>query len=124
MNLLQESCSYPWHLLNYEAIESVLNWFVMSTEPSVILKIPTEHEAIDSSVLTLLQTASSVVSLSDEQANYQQQSQVQAKRILYVRSITRLLKGCGAKLQKLLATKQGICSLKNSILIIYFYWIF
>ena len=73
----------------------------MSTEPSVILKIPTEHEAIDSSILTLLQTASSLVSLSDEQNSYQQQSQIQAKRILYVRSITRLLKGCGAKLQKI-----------------------
>ena len=89
----------------------------MSTEPSVILKIPTEHEAIDSSVLILLQTASSVVSsvvsLSDELNNYQQQSQVQAKRILYVRSITRLLKGCGAKLQKLLATKQGMFCLKK-----------
>lgn len=87
----------------------MLNWFVMSTEPSVILKIPSEHEAIDSSVLTLLQTASSVLSICDEQNNFQQQSQVQAKRILYVRSITRLLKGCGAKSQKLLATNQGMC---------------
>lgn len=51
VTLLQEACNYPWQLLEYQGVEAVLDWFVMSTEPSVVLRMATEHEAIDGAVL-------------------------------------------------------------------------
>ena len=98
--------SYPWQFLEFKDVESVLDWFVMSTESSVILKIPSEHETIDSHVLSLLQAASGMTDKIPDSVNVQQ-SVLQAKRIAYVRSIVRLLKGCDGKLHQLLATKQG-----------------
>lgn len=43
-------------------------------------------------------------------------SQFQAKRILYVRSIVRLLRTCGSKYQQLLSTKPGTQAFHNSVL--------
>lgn len=107
IQILQESLKYPWHLLEYKDVESVLDWFVMSAEPSVILNIPSEHETIDSCVINLLQTASCMKDLPKEDAQNVQRTVVTAKRMAYVRSVVRLLKGCDAKLHQLMATKQG-----------------
>ncbi|CRK89101.1 CLUMA_CG002515, isoform A, partial [Clunio marinus] len=106
IQILQESVKYPWHLLEYKEIESVLDWFVLSAEPSVILKIPSEHETIDSCVISLLQVASCMKELPRDCQNLQKTS-VTAKRMGYVRSIVRLLKGCDAKLHQLMETKKG-----------------
>jgi hypothetical protein len=94
-------------LLEYESVESVFDWFVMSSDPSVILKIPTEQKILDSVVLNLLQTAASISPQSEEISGTNLPSQIQAKRILYVRSSVRLLKGCGQKLSSMLAKKEG-----------------
>lgn len=107
MTLLKESLQYPWQLLEYEAVESVFDWFVMSSDPSVILKIPTEQKIVDSIVLNLLQTAAAIVPQSEEVTSNNLPSQIQAKRILYVRSSVRLLKSCGTKLSPMLAKKEG-----------------
>lgn len=99
---------YPWQLLDYKDVESVLDWFVMSAEPSVILKIPSEHESIDSCVINLLQTAACMKDFSNskESGNVQKTVMI-AKRMAYVRSIVRLLKASDAKLHQLMASKQG-----------------
>jgi hypothetical protein len=78
----------------------------MSAEPSVILRIPSEHETIDSCGIILLQTASCMKELPKDAQNIQK-TVVTAKRMAYVRSVVRLLKGCDAKLHQLMATKQG-----------------
>lgn len=78
----------------------------MSADPSVILKIPSEHETIDSCVIELLQTASCMKTLPKDAQNVQR-TVVTAKRMAYVRSIVRLLKGSDAKLHQLMSTKQG-----------------
>lgn len=78
----------------------------MSAEPSVILKIPSEHETIDSCVISLLQTVACMKELSKE-AQSAQKTVVVAKRMAYVRSIVRLLKASDAKLHQLMASKQG-----------------
>lgn len=78
----------------------------MSADPSVILKIPSEHETIDSCVINLLQTASCMNELPKDAQNIQK-SVVTAKRMAYVRSVVRLLKASDAKLHQLMATKQG-----------------
>lgn len=106
IHILQKSLKYPWHLLDYKEVESVLDWYVMSAEPSVILKIPSEHETIDSCVLALLQTVSCMKELPKDTQNVQK-SIVTAKRMAYVRSFVRLLKGSDAKLHQLMSTKQG-----------------
>lgn len=78
----------------------------MSAEPSVILKIPSEHETIDSCVISLIQTASCMKELPKESQDIQK-TVVTAKRMAYVRSVVRLLKGSDAKLHQLMTTKQG-----------------
>lgn len=106
IQILQESTKYPWNFLEYKDVESVLDWFVMSAEPSVILKIPSEHETIDTLVISLLQTVSSMKEIPKDSQNVQK-TVVTAKRMAYVRSVVRLLKSCDAKIHQLLATKQG-----------------
>lgn len=78
----------------------------MSADPSVILKIPSEHETIDSCTLNLLKTASHMESLAKDTQNVQK-TIITAKQMAYVRSIVRLLKACDAKLHQLMTTKQG-----------------
>ncbi|XP_065083326.1 ectopic P granules protein 5 homolog isoform X2 [Ochlerotatus camptorhynchus] len=117
VTLLQEACDYPWHMLEYQGVEAVLDWFVLSAEPSVVLKMPSEREVVDSAVLDLLQVASSMkFNPGNPLESTALQSQVQAKRILYVRTTVRLLNACGAKYQKLLGTKQGVQAFHNAVL--------
>lgn len=78
----------------------------MSAEPSLILKIPSEHETIDSCVISLLQTVTCMKELSKEAQN-SQKTVVIGKRMAYVRSVVRLLKASDAKLHQLMATKHG-----------------
>lgn len=56
---------------------------------------------------SLLQTASSIIAPGSATDYTQQQHQVKAKRILYVKSIVRLLRLCGSKYQQLLTTSDG-----------------
>lgn len=77
----------------------------MSAEPSVILKIPSEHETIDMNLLSLLQVASCMKEFSRD--HNVQQSVLMAKRMAYVRSVVRLLRSCDAKLHQLMSSKQG-----------------
>lgn len=106
LQLLQEAVKYPWMTLEYKDVENVLDWFVMSAEPSMILKIPSEHESVDLNVLKLLQTVS-CMKLQQKDAQNLQPTIVTAKRMIYVRSVVRLLKSCDAKLHQLLSTKAG-----------------
>lgn len=78
----------------------------MSAEPSLILKIPSEHETIDSCVIALLQTVTCMRELSKDAQNIQKTVLI-AKRMAYVRSVVRLLKASDAKLHQLMATKHG-----------------
>lgn len=63
---------------------------------------------------SLLQTVSSIISPDTEQ-HTQPPSQLQAKRILYVKSIVRLLRLCGSKYQQLLTTPDGLKSFHTAI---------
>lgn len=104
LQLLQDSVKYPWNTLDYKDVENALDWFVMSAEPSMILKIPSEHELVDQNVHILLQT---VACMRMQQKDSQQQTVVTAKRMAYVRSIVRIFKSCDAKLHQLVSTPKG-----------------
>lgn len=106
LQLLQEAIKYPWMILDFKDVENVLDWFVMSAEPSIILNIPSESESIDVNLLALLQTVS-CMRLSPKEAENHQKTVVTAKRMAYVRSIVRLLKSCDAKLHQLIHSKKG-----------------
>lgn len=106
MQLLQEAHKYPWYLLEYQSVESVFDWYVLSTDPSTILKKPSEQTAIDGMVLKLLQTAALLFPQTEESFPGTLQSQIQGKRVLYVRSIVRLLNACGTKMHQQLAKKE------------------
>lgn len=58
-------------------------------------------------ICSLLQTASSIIATGYGTEYTQHQHQVTAKRILYVKSIVRLLRLCGSKYQQLLTTADG-----------------
>lgn len=64
-------------------------------------------------LFSLLQTASSVI--TPETEHFQLPSQLHAKRILYVKSIVRLLRLCGSKYQQLLTTPDGLKSFHSAI---------
>lgn len=64
-------------------------------------------------ILSLLQTASAIITPDAEQA--QPASQLQAKRILYIKSIVRMLRLCGSKYQQLLTTPDGSKSFHSAI---------
>lgn len=51
LTVLQEASGYPWHLLDYQGIEGIFEWFVLSTEPSAILNLPFEHKPVDNGIL-------------------------------------------------------------------------
>lgn len=51
LSILQEANNYPWHIIEYTSVEKVINWFVLSTEPSIILKLPSEYLTVDNAVL-------------------------------------------------------------------------
>lgn len=50
--LLHEAATYPWSVLDYNGIEAVFDWFVLTAEPSVILMLNSEHKTVDNGVLT------------------------------------------------------------------------
>lgn len=54
LTLLQEAIAFPWYMLDYQGIEGTFDWFVMSTEPSSILCLNSEHSAVDNSILRLI----------------------------------------------------------------------
>lgn len=64
-------------------------------------------------MVSLLQTVSSIITTEMEYT--QPPSQVKAKRILYVKSIVRLLRLCGSKYQQLLSTPDGLKSFHSAI---------
>lgn len=51
LNVLEEAAGYPWHLLDFQGIEGIFDWFVMSTESSALLNLQSEHNAVDTAVL-------------------------------------------------------------------------
>lgn len=54
--------------------------------------------------------------LPSENVSAQLNSQIQSKRILYVKSIVRMLRLCGSKYQQLLATPEGVKSFHTAVI--------
>jgi ectopic P granules protein 5 len=51
IDILKEAQTYQWHMLDYQNIEPIFDWFVMSTEPTVVLRMASEHKSVDDAIL-------------------------------------------------------------------------
>lgn len=49
--ILEDAIKYPWYMVEYTELENLLKWFVITVEPTIILKIPTETNYADRAVL-------------------------------------------------------------------------
>uniref|UniRef100_A0A336MQE8 CSON004001 protein n=1 Tax=Culicoides sonorensis TaxID=179676 RepID=A0A336MQE8_CULSO len=103
--LLTESLQYSWHVLTSIELEPIFDWLILSCDPAIILKVPGKIRVIDTPLLHLLMVVSSFGGGDSE--TFQLKSEINAKRLLYVRMITRLLRGCGTKYHQLLSTVDG-----------------
>lgn len=113
VRLLEESWNYPWHLLTPNELEPIFDWFILSADPAIVLKIPTKFKLVDQNLLKLLMIVSGFG--TSDPIQLQSRSMVNAKRLLYVRMITRLLRSCGTKYQQLLSVSDGSKNFNNAI---------
>uniref|UniRef100_B3P3B0 GG16333 n=1 Tax=Drosophila erecta TaxID=7220 RepID=B3P3B0_DROER len=111
--ILEDAIHYPWHLVEYSELEQLLKWFVASVEPAIALKIPAESNYADRAVLELLRLACAML---PERSAQDAIVLGTAKRMLYTRSMVRMQRACGAKHNKLLATKEGERAFSNAFL--------
>nr|NP_650752.2 ectopic P-granules autophagy protein 5, isoform C [Drosophila melanogaster]Q9VE34.2 RecName: Full=Ectopic P granules protein 5 homolog [Drosophila melanogaster]AAF55595.2 ectopic P-granules autophagy protein 5, isoform C [Drosophila melanogaster] len=111
--ILEDAIRYPWHLVECSELEQLLKWFVASVEPAIALKIPAESNYADRAVLELLRLACAML---PERSAQDAVVLGTAKRMLYTRSMVRMQRACGAKHQKLLATKEGERAFSNAFL--------
>ncbi|XP_073995330.1 ectopic P-granules autophagy protein 5 isoform X2 [Rhodnius prolixus] len=101
VELLKTSCNFHWELVDCSNYESVVNWFVMSYDPRVILNLEEDSNEIDNSVLGLLRFAAGFVS---EASGYH--SSTPRKRQLYVRACVKLVISCLSKHKSLVMANQ------------------
>lgn len=114
VRVLNESLQYPWHVLTSNELEPIFDWLILSSDPVMILKLPGKTRAIDNPLLNLLIVASCFG--TDLPFPTQTTSEINAKRLLYVRMMTRLLRGCGTKHHQLVATQDGTQAF-NSVIV-------
>lgn len=107
VRVLTESLQYPWHVLTPNELEPIFDWLILSSDPAIILKVPGKTRAIDTPLLHLLIVAACFGTDPNHDFPAHSKSLINAKRLLYVRMITRLLRGCGTKHHQLLSTIEG-----------------
>lgn len=108
VRLFKESLQYPWHVLTATDLEPIFDWFILSCDPAIILRVFGKTRAVDAPLLNLLIIASSFgIDNEKEALSTQLKFEINAKRLLYVRMITRLLRACGTKHHQLLSTTDG-----------------
>ncbi|ALC46612.1 CG14299 [Drosophila busckii] len=111
--ILEQAIKYPWHLVEYSELEQLLKWLVASVEPAIVLKLAGESNYVDRAVLELLRLACAML---PDCATTEPIVQSTTKRMLYTRSMICLQRSCGAKHQKLLASKEGERAFTNAFL--------
>ena len=97
--LLHEAETFHWEFLDLQGFESVLNWYIMSCDPRVLLPLPARC-SIDSSIVHLFHVA----------ANYTPESgafhkDTSKKRIILLKALVRLLTNSAARHKSLLTSQ-------------------
>ncbi|XP_020712165.2 ectopic P granules protein 5 homolog isoform X2 [Athalia rosae] len=91
---------FAWHLVDAAAYDQVINWYVMSCDPRVILHLDTEQTySIDGAINNLLKLAAAY----DPNATHFHPTTLK-KRQMYVRSSVKLLVNCTTRHKALLTS--------------------
>ncbi|XP_063706197.1 ectopic P granules protein 5 homolog [Culicoides brevitarsis] len=104
IRLLNESLQFPWHVVTPQELEPIFDWLILSSDPLMILKIPGKIKGVDIPLLHLLIV---VAGFAGESIPTTSKAVINAKKLLYVRMMTRLLRGCGTKYHQLLSGVEG-----------------
>ncbi|BES95244.1 Ectopic P granules protein 5 homolog [Nesidiocoris tenuis] len=100
IELLRASKSFHWETVDSANYESVVNWFVMSYDPRVVLSMELEGDNINQAVMELLRYAAGLAhSLPGYHAS------TPRKRQAFVRAYVKLIMTCLSK-HKTIATSQ------------------
>ncbi|XP_014245821.1 ectopic P granules protein 5 homolog [Cimex lectularius] len=102
LDLLRTSKSFHWEHVDFPSYESVVNWFVMSYDPRVILNLEEEGNQIDHAVMELLRYAAGFV---HGESCYH--SSTPSKRQVYVRGCMKMIVSCLSKYKSLVMSNQG-----------------
>ncbi|KAF4516976.1 hypothetical protein B566_EDAN005578 [Ephemera danica] len=96
-----------WHLIDSSSFDTVLNWFVMSCDPRVILPSHTDTHAVDTAVLELLQEIAAAAG----------NCSTMRKRLAFVRSCGKMLVSSASRHKTLLVkTPQAFGNAAHRIL--------
>ncbi|ODM91613.1 Ectopic P granules protein 5 [Orchesella cincta] len=101
-------CQMSWETVLPSSLEPILNWFVMSIDPRVVLNLENGHH-MDKAVLKLLKLASGftipdIPVASTGSVSRHNRIDVPSKRYLFVRSYIRLLVTASSKFKQMLGT--------------------
>ncbi|CAG7722933.1 unnamed protein product [Allacma fusca] len=104
-DVTERAFKMKWDCVPVNSLESVLNWFVMSVDPRVVLTYPNSH-AMETASLLLLKIASGYIDSSLENIQVPESSpDLNKKRYLFVRTYVRLLVSVASKFKNYLQTE-------------------
>ncbi|XP_055381195.1 ectopic P granules protein 5 homolog isoform X2 [Condylostylus longicornis] len=106
--ILYESLEYPWETLDVKNIEEVLNWLTLSSDS--LLNKDSGNNAINEAILKLLEKICGMTSDSDNSVKY--------KRVLYIRTMVKILYSCSSKNNKLLKNVEALKYHHNALVAI------
>ncbi|XP_069970328.1 ectopic P granules protein 5 homolog isoform X2 [Penaeus vannamei] len=100
--LLLEAESFSWWLVDSESFQRVVNWWVMSCDPRIVLALP-DRNPVDVAIIQLLHRAAGY---TPDTTSFHQDTP--AKRGLLVRALVRLVTTAAARHKALLAAKPQV----------------
>uniref|UniRef100_A0A0A9WHI2 Uncharacterized protein n=1 Tax=Lygus hesperus TaxID=30085 RepID=A0A0A9WHI2_LYGHE len=99
--LLRSSKMFHWETVDFGSYESVVNWFVMSYDPRVVLNLEQEEGHVDQSVMELLRYAAG---FAHSLPGYH--SSTPRKRQVFVRAYVKLIISCLSKYKAIAVSHQ------------------
>ncbi|XP_047502036.1 ectopic P granules protein 5 homolog [Penaeus chinensis] len=100
--LLLEAESFSWWLVDSESFQRVVNWWVMSCDPRIVLALP-DRNPVDVAIIQLLHRAAGY---TPDTTSFHQDTP--AKRGLLVRALVRLVTTAAARHKALLSAKPQV----------------
>nr|XP_053655972.1 ectopic P granules protein 5 homolog isoform X2 [Cherax quadricarinatus] len=100
--LLLEAEMFSWWLIDGDSFQRVVNWWVMSCDPRIVLTLP-DRNPVDIAIIGLLHRAAGY---TPDTTSFHQDTA--AKRGLLVRALVRLLTSAAARHKALLAAKPHV----------------
>lgn len=100
--LLLESEGFAWWLIDGDSFQRVVNWWVMSCDPRIVLSLP-DRNPVDISIIQLLHRAAGY---TPDTTSFH--SDTATKRALLVRAVVRLVTTAAARHKALLTARPAV----------------